>query len=70
MNSTAPVHDFARTHPDAVAMIGYGGAALSYATLDRHIDRCARRARSLGLEARGIALGISLTVAGSCPARV
>jgi len=29
MNITAPVHDFARTHPDAVAMIRYGGGALS-----------------------------------------
>jgi acyl-CoA synthetase (AMP-forming)/AMP-acid ligase II len=59
MNITDPIREIARTRPDAVAMIDAADTAMTYAALDRHIDRFARRARALGL-VPGQIVGLSI----------
>lgn len=50
MNITDPIRQVSRARPDAIAMLRASGEPLSYRALDRTIDRCAHRARVLGLQ--------------------
>ncbi|HEY1933531.1 MAG TPA: class I adenylate-forming enzyme family protein [Acetobacteraceae bacterium] len=60
-NITGPIRGITRARPDAVAVIRADGSAISYAELDRAIDRMAIHASALGLRAGDIA---GLTIAG------
>src|ERR1700688_3154392 len=48
MNITNAIREVARARPGSVAIIGANDTAMSYRTLDRLIDRIARRVLVLG----------------------
>lgn len=50
MNITDPIRQIAAAQPETVALLRANGDTVSFAALDRQIDRCARRARRLGLQ--------------------
>lgn len=69
MNVTEPIRRTARLTPDAIAIVTADHGTMSYAALDRGIDRMAIHASGLGLRAGDVA-GLSILPPHEAPALI